>query len=166
LTLLIDDAGVGDLLSGVVIGIYRPEADRFDFEMVDVQYFQKGNFKRRGYLRETADIVLRLVERFKLEEAEPIEICSSFVFDEAVKRLKSKYGESQVKVVKIVGKTQDETERAYLNELRKLGYEPISDRDTRRARSFFHMLRWVKHDRSRLRHAKTGWPRLRRYLKF
>jgi hypothetical protein len=166
LTLLIDDAGVGDLLSGVVIGIYRPETDRFDFEMVDVQYFQKGSFKRRGYLRETADVVLRLVERFKLEETEPIEICSSFIFDEAVKQLKDKHGESRVKVVKIVGKAQDETEKAYLDELRKLGYEPISDRDMRRARSFFHMLRWVKQDRSRLRYAKTGWPRLRRYIRF
>lgn len=166
MTLLIDDAGVGDLLSGVVIGIYRPETDRFDFEMVDVQYFQKGSFKRRGYLRETADVVLRLVERFKLEETEPIEICSSFIFDEAVKQLKDKHGESRVKVVKIVGKAQDETEKAYLDELRKLGYEPISDRDMRRARSFFHMLRWVKQDRSRLRYAKTGWPRLRRYIRF
>lgn len=166
MTLLIDDAGVGDLLSGVVIGIYRPETDRFDFEMVDVQYFQKGAFKRRGYLRETADVVLRLVERFKLEETEPIEICSSFIFDEAVKQLKDKHGESRVKVVKIVGKAQDETEKAYLDELRKLGYEPISDRDMRRARSFFHMLRWVKQDRSRLRYAKTGWPRLRRYIRF
>lgn len=166
MTLLIDDAGVGDLLSGVVIGIYRPETDRFDFEMVDVQYFQKGAFKRKGYLRETADVVLRLVERFRLEETETIEICSSFIFDEAVKQLKDKHAESRVKVVKIVGKAQDETEKAYLNELRKLGYESISDRDTRRARSFFHMLRWVKQDRSRLQYAKTGWPRLRRYIRF
>jgi len=165
MTLQIDDAGVGDLLSGVVIGIYKPETDRFDFEMIDVQYFQKGNFKRKKYLTEVANTVLRLVNRFSPDETEPIEICSSFILAEAVKQLENKYGESRVKVVKIVGKAQEETEKAYLNELRRLGYEPISDRETRRARSFFHMLRWVKKDLSRLQFAKTGWPRLRRYIR-
>jgi hypothetical protein len=165
MTLQIDDAGVGDLLSGVVIGIYKPETDRFDFEMIDVRYFQKGDFKRKKYLTEAANTVLRLVNGFSPDETERIEICSSFILAEAVKHLADKYGESRVKVVKIVGKAQEETENAYLNELRRLGYEPISDREMRRARSFFHMLRWVKKDRSRLQFAKTGWPRLRRYIR-
>ena len=165
MTLQIDDAGVGDLLSGVVIGIYKPETDHFDFEMIDVRYFQKGDFKRKKYLTEAANTVLRLVNRFSPGETEPIEICSSFILAEAVKQLENKYGETRVKVVKIVGKAQEETEKAYLNELRRLGYEPISDRETRRARSFFDMLRWVKKDRSRLQFAKTGWPRLRRYIR-
>jgi len=165
LTLQIDDAGVGDLLSGVVIGIYRPETDRFDFDVIGVEHFQKARFRQKTYLREVASVVLRLVERFGLREDEKIEVCSGFILTEAVKLLKRKYGDSRVTVVKIVGRAQHETEEAYLNELRNLGYEPISDRDARRARSFFHMLRWVKQDPSRLRCAKTGWPRLRRYIR-
>jgi hypothetical protein len=165
MTLQIDDAGVGDLLSGVVIGIYKPETDRFDFEMIDVRYFQKGHFKRKKYLTEAANVVLRLVDKLGPDEKETMEICSSFILAEAVKQLENKYGESRVKVVKIVGKAQEETENAYLNQLRKLGYEPVSDREMRRGRSFFHMLRWVKKDRSRLQFAKTGWPRLRRYIR-
>lgn len=166
MTLQIDDAGVGDLLSGVVIGVYRPETDRFDFDTIGVEYFQKGRFRRKMYLREAANIALRLVEKICPSEDEKIEVCSGFVLSEAVTQLKRKYGDSRVVVVKITGKAQDRTERAYLEQLRSLGYRPISDRDTKRARSFFHMLQWVKRDRSRLRYAKTGWPRLRRYIRF
>ena len=166
MTLQIDDAGVGDLLSGVVIGIYRPETDRFDFEVVNVEHFQKARFRQKTYLREAARIALRLVERFGLGEDEKIEVCSGFILSEAVRLMKRNYGDSRVTVVKITGAAQNRTEAAYLNELRSLGYEPILDRDERRGRSFFHMLRWVKKDRSRLRYAKTGWPRLRRYIKF
>jgi len=165
LTLQIDDAGVGDLLSGVVIGAYRPEADRFVFKTVDVHFFQRARFRRKAYLNEATSVVLQLVEGLNLGGEESIEICSSFILAEAAKELRSRYGDSRVTVVKIVGKAQDETEKAYLNELRKLGYEPIPDREERRARSFFHMLRWLKKDRSRLRYAKTGWPRLRRYIR-
>jgi hypothetical protein len=165
LTLQIDDAGVGDLLSGVVIGIYRPETERFDFEVIGVKYFQKPKFSQKAYLHEAASTALRLVRCSALGEAEMIEVCSSFILAEAVKQLRKAYGESRVKTVKITGKAQDKTEQAYLDEIRKLGYYPLSDRDVRRARSFFHMLRWVRKDRSRLRHAKTGWPRLRRYIR-
>jgi len=166
LTLQIDDAGVGDLLSGAVIGIYRPETDRFEFELIDVEHFQKPRFRQKTYLHEAAKAALRLVERLGPAEDEKIEICSGFVLSEAVKLLKKKYGNSKVTIVKIVGTAQNRTEDAYLNELRKLGYTPILDRDARRARSFFHMLRWVKQDCSRLRYVKTGWPRLRRYIRF
>lgn len=166
MTLQIDDAGVGDLLSGVVIGIYRPETGRFDFEVIGVRYFQKPRFRQKAYLHEAANAALRLVKSSAPGEAEVIEVCSSFILAEAVEQLKKTYGEPRVRTVKIVGMAQDKTEAAYLDEIRKLGYDPIPDRDARRARSFFHMLRWVREDRSRLRHAKTGWPRLRRYIRF
>lgn len=166
MTLQIDDAGVGDLLNGVVIGIYRPETDRFDFDVINVEYFQKARFKQKTYLPEVANVALRLVEKFCLGKDEKIEVCSGFILSEAVKLLRRKYGDSTVTVVKIVGKAQHRTEEAFLNELRNLGYEPIPSRDARRARSFFHMLRWVRQDRSRLRYVKTGWPRLRRYIRF
>src|SRR5207247_10424171 len=65
----------------------------------------------------------------------------------------------------ISGRAQDNVETAYLDEIRNLGYKPLVDRDEKRARSFFHMLRWVKSDPDRLRLAKTGWPRLKRYMR-
>ena len=71
----------------------------------------------------------------------------------------------RVHVSVISGKAQDNVETAYLDEIRNLGYRPLADRDEKRARSFFHMLRWVKSDPDRLKLAKTGWPRLKRYVR-
>jgi len=101
----------------------------------------------------------------KLGPDEEIEICSSFVFDETRPRLAELFGKERVKMSVITGRAQDNVETAYLDEIRNLGYDPIEDRDEKRARSFFHMLRWVKNDPRRLRLAKTGWPRLKRYIK-
>ena len=76
-----------------------------------------------------------------------------------------RFGKDRVRVSVISGEAQNNVETAYLDEVRNLGYEPIKERDEKRARSFFHMLRWVKSNPNRLRYAKTGWPRLRRYIR-
>ena len=55
---------------------------------------------------------------------------------------------------------------AYLDEIRNLGYEPLPERDEKRAKNFFHMMRWLKEHPDMLPYAKTGWPRLARYRMF
>jgi len=165
LTIQIDDAGVGDLLHGVVIGAYRPETREFFYDMVDVKFFQPPLFRSKGYLTQASAIVNQLTERMKVLEGEQIAICSSFIFEKAVRDLEEKYGKEKVTVSKITSNAQNLVETAYLDEIRNLGYEPIDEREEKRARSFFHMLRWVKEEPSRFRFAKTGWPRLARYVK-
>jgi CxxC-x17-CxxC domain-containing protein len=51
-------------------------------------------------------------------------------------------------------------------QIRNLGYEPLEEREDKRAKSFFHMMRWLKENPDKLRYAKTGWPRLSRYRLF
>ncbi|MCJ7456495.1 hypothetical protein MUP07_07090 [Candidatus Bathyarchaeota archaeon] len=165
MTLQIDDAGVGDLLYGVIVGAYRPETGEFTYDVVGVEFFQPPKFGRKAYLERASEIVMQIVERMRLFDNEPIQICSSFVFEKAVRLLEETYGKDRVTVSKIVGRAQHLVETAYLDEIRNLGYEPILEREEKRARSFFHMLRWLKKDPRRFRHAKTGWPRLRRYVK-
>lgn len=165
MTLQIDDAGVGDLLHGVVVGAYRPETGAFSYDMVEVEFFQQPEFRRKGYLEEASKIVVQIIEKMKLAENEPILICSSYIFEKAVRDLEEKYGRERVTVTKITGGAQRFVETAYLDELRNLGYEPLTEREEKRARSFFHMLRWLKKDPYRFKHAKTGWPRLKRYMK-
>jgi hypothetical protein len=165
MTLQIDDAGVGDLLHGVVVGAYRPETGEFSYDMVEVEFFQQPEFGRKGYLEEASKIVMQIIEKMKLTENEPILICSSYIFEKAVRDLEEKYGRERVTVTKITGDAQRFVETAYLDELRNLGYEPLTEREEKRARSFFHMLRWLKKDPYRFEHAKTGWPRLKRYMK-
>jgi hypothetical protein len=165
MTLQIDDAGGGDLLHGVVVGAYRPATGQFTYEMVNVEFFQHPKFDRKAYLEETSKIVMKIIDRMKLGENEPVLICSSYLFEQAVRDLEEKYGKERVTVTKITGDAQRFVETAYLDELRNLGYEPLSEREEKRARSFFHMLRWLKKDPRRFKHAKTGWPRLKKYMK-
>ncbi len=156
---------MGDLLFGAIVGAHRKETDEFHYDVIPVAYFQSPDFRRKLYLKKATELTLRLLDEMKLGSDEDIEICRSFLFDETRPRLAEQFGKERVKVSVISGKAQDNVETAYLDEIRNLGYSPLEDRDEKRARSFFHMLRWLKSDPNRLKFAKTGWPRLRRYIR-
>ena len=156
---------MGDLLFGAIVGAHRKETGEFHYDVIPVGYFQPPDFRRKLYLKKATELTLSLLQQMKLGEGEEIEICSSFLFDETRPGLMKQYGTERVRISVISGKAQDNVETAYLDEIRNLGYKPLTDRDEKRARSFFHMLRWVKSDPDRLRLAKTGWPRLKRYMR-
>jgi CxxC-x17-CxxC domain-containing protein len=42
----------------------------------------------------------------------------------------------------------------------------LVEREEKRAKNFFHMMRWLRDNPSMLIYAKTGWPRLSRYRMF
>ena len=166
MTIIIDDAGSGDLLFGVVIGAFRLETGEFKYGLVDVKFFQSELFGQKEYLQEASRIVSELVALLKVKSDEEIHVCQGNIFDEAVAELRKVYGEECVRRVRVTGEPQRLTEIAYLDEIRNLGYEPIAEREDKRARSFFHMMRWLKANPAMLRYAKTGWPRLARYRLF
>jgi CxxC-x17-CxxC domain-containing protein len=165
MTLIIDDAGSGDLLFGVVIGIYREETDVFKYDLIDVKFYQ-DLFCEKEYLKEASRITKRLVDALQLKPEEEIHVCQGNIFDVAVADLQKALGEERVTRVRVTGETQRLVEIAYLDEIRNLGYEPLEERDEKRAKSFFHMMRWLKAHPDMLRYAKTGWPRLKRYSLF
>ncbi|NQT07672.1 hypothetical protein HQ586_01210 [Candidatus Bathyarchaeota archaeon] len=160
MTILIDDAGYGDLLHGAVIGAYRPETDDFVYDVVHVKYFQKPLFKKQAYRDETRLIAQQLVRRLNPRKDEKIEICRGDILDKAAATLKESYGDERVERVKVEGRAQDLIEGAYLDEIRNLGYEPIPDRTEKWSKSFWHMYRWLKANPRMIKYAKTGWPRL------
>jgi len=164
MTLQIDDAGVGDFLLGVAIGAYRPESKEFDYDMIDVSMFQPPRFSKKLYITKTSQLVLQLLKRMNLGHEEVVEICPSYIFEDAIRKLRMELGEKRVKVLAITGEAQELVEKAYIDEVHKMGYQPIPEREKHRAKSFFHMLRWVKRNPKRFKYAKTGWPRLKRYL--
>jgi len=157
---------MGDLLYGVVIAAYRSETREFRYEIIDVKYFRPPKFRTKQYLKEAAKIVLQLLDKLRLQPDEPINICQGYIFDEAVKNLQKTYGETRIKRVQVTGEPQRLTETAYLDELRNLGYQPVKERDSKRAKSFFHMMNWLQKNPDKLIYAKTGWPRLARYRLF
>jgi len=166
MTIIMDDAGIGDLLFGVVIGAFRDSTREFRYDVIDVKYFKDRFFLRKAYLKQCSKIVSKLLAEMKPKSEEEIHICRGYIFDEVIEKLKRKYGEDRIRRVKVTGEPQDLTEIAYLDELRNLGYEPLEKRENKRAESFFHMMRWLKKNPDMLKYAKTGWPRLQRYKLF
>ena len=165
MTLIVDDAGSGDLLFGVVIGAYREETDEFKYDVIDVRFYQEI-FREKEYLQEASHIVGKLALWFNLKPDEAIHICQGCIFDVAATELRKVYGEDRVKRIRVVGEAQRLTEIAYLDEIRNLGYEPLAEREEKRGKSFFHMMRWLKDNPEMLRYTKTGWPRLKNYHLF
>ena len=166
MTIIIDDAGMGDLLFGVVIAAFRDSTHEFKYGVIDVKYFKGNFFSRKAYLKQCSKIVSKLLTEIKPEPEEEIHLCRGYIFDEAIEKLNQKYGEDRIHRVKVVGEAQDLAETAYLDEIRNLGYEPLEERESKRAKSFFHMMNWLKKNPSMLKYAKTGWPRLQRYKFF
>ncbi len=167
MTILIDDAGTGDLLWGVVIGAYQPETDTFLYDIIDVSFYRNGIFQEKKYFEEAARIALGLVERLNLKPYEKIKVCQGDILNVAAERLKEKFGEDTVERVHVEGRAQKLIEGAYTEELRNLGYEPMPDRTERWGKSFWHMYDWVKKDPDeRVKWAKTGFPNLKKFKLF
>ncbi len=165
MTIIVDDAGSGDLLFGVVIGVYREETGEFKYDVIDVSFYQ-DRFCDKEYLQETSRVTSQLVAAFNPKPDEEIHVCQGCIFDVAAADLQKVHGKERVSRVKVTGEAQRLVEIAYLDEIRNLGYEPLAEREAKRAKSFFHMMRWLKANPAMLRYAKTGWPRLKRYRLF
>lgn len=166
MTIVIDDAGSGDLLWGVVIGAYRPETDTFLYDLIPVEQFQEPVYAEKRHFTEAAIISQRLVSRLQLAENEKIQICQGNILDEAAKTLREQYGENRVERVHIEGRAQHLIELAYLEELRNLGYEPLVDRTEKWGKSFRDMLEWVKQKPERVKWAKSAFPNIQRMKLF
>ncbi|MFH0749079.1 MAG: hypothetical protein V1915_04085 [Candidatus Bathyarchaeota archaeon] len=166
MTIIIDDAGSGDLLFGVVIGAYRSEDQDFRYDVIDVQYFQQPRFSQKEYLRQASNTVFSLLGKLELKMDEPIRVCRGYIFDIAVNDLIQTYGANRISRIKVVGEPQRLTETAYLEEIGNLGYRPLREREEKRAKNFYHMMQWLKGNQEMIKYVKTGWPRLSRYLIF
>lgn len=166
MTIIVDDAGSGDLLFGVVIGAYREETSEFKYDLIDVRFYQPELFSTKEYLQESMRVVSELLAKLEIKPEEEIHICQGCIFDVAVEELRKTYGEEKVKRIKVVGEPQRLVEVSYLDEIRNLGYEPLAEREEKRAKSFFHMMRWLKAHPEMIRYTKTGWPRLKKYRLF
>ena len=165
MTILIDDAGSGDLLHGAVIGAYRVEDDYFIYDLIHPRFFQNPLYREKRHLEEAKRIALELVRRLEPKEGERIVICSGDILDGAAEALAELYG-GVVERGHIEGRCQYLVEAAYEDELRNIGYEPLEERTSKWGKSFWHMYRWLSEDPSRKRFAKTGFPKLKRYPLF
>ena len=101
-------------MESVYISAFRDSTQQFRYDIIDVKYFRPRAFARKAYLKQCSKIVSKLIAEMKPKPEEEIHICRGYIFDEAVEKLKQKYGEDRIHRVKVVGETQDLTEVATL----------------------------------------------------
>jgi len=160
LTIQIDDAGWGDLLGGVIIAAYRIETEQFAYRLIDVKFFQEPAFDEKHYLDEASKAAQELLSITELNapKSEPIQLCTGYILSRAVYDL-NRAGYKTV-ACKIIGPLQERGEQAFLDELRKMGYDPMPNREAdgrARAKSFYDMLNWAKAKPERMSLIKSGW---------
>ena len=68
MAVIIDDAGSGDLLFGVVIGAFNDKNKDFRYDVVDVRYFQPPIFRQKLYLKQASKVVFSLLNRLKIQQ--------------------------------------------------------------------------------------------------
>ncbi len=155
MTVMVDDAGIGDPVGGCVIGALRVEDGAFIWGLIPVCFFQEPLFREKKYLEEAVRVVLRCLKRLEVRKGEAIKVCRGDIFRFARKQLSRKF---DVEAVKIEGELQLLVEEVFLEHLFGLGVprEMLSVESGKER--FVKLLRWVyEKPEERLKVAKTGW---------
>ncbi|MFX1474636.1 MAG: isopentenyl phosphate kinase [Promethearchaeota archaeon] len=154
MTVFVDDAGWGDPVGGVIIGIYRVETEEYLSREIEVTHFQPPNFTQRTYLNRGLELVLEGFRCLFVQKDEPIHVCRGVVLDGVREGLTHRGYE--VIPTKIEGRLQELVEASLVESLARLGLPNIPTVSGKER--FFRQLEWIQEDlRRRERFAKTGW---------
>jgi hypothetical protein len=151
--IIIDDAGWGDLLLGVVVGAVKPPDPRYMERRIPTSSFQPPNFGKKRYLDDAVKIAEEIIEVMRPDEQTHFEISSSYVLS-SVRRYLQNRG-FKVEKVDATGELQEMVQRGYVRWCVEAGV-PADLLKTKRR--FWTLLEWVAeipHLREGL--VKTGW---------
>ncbi|MCW3975561.1 MAG: hypothetical protein NWE86_04890 [Candidatus Bathyarchaeota archaeon] len=151
--ILIDDAGWGDLILGVVIGALKPPDPRYMERRIPISSFQPPNFENKKYLDDAVKIADEIVEVMRPDMETNFKVCSGYVLSSIRKHLRERG--FRVEEVEITGELQEMVERGYIRWCKEMGVPTERLEDKRR---FWTFLEWVA-EKPRLREnlVKTGW---------
>ncbi len=151
--ILIDDAGWGDLILGVVIGVLKPPDRKYMERRIPVSSFQPPNFENKKYLDDTVKIADEIVEVMQPDTETSFKVCSGYVLSGIRRRLRERG--FKVEEVEVAGQLQEKVERGYMRWCKEMGV-PIERLEGKRR--FWALLEWVaENPRLRERLVKTGW---------
>ena len=151
--ILIDDAGWGDLILGVVIGAFKLPDRKYLHRRISVSSFQPPNFKNKRYLDDAIKIADEIIEVMQPDRDTRFKVCSGYVLSSIRGHLRDQ-GFS-VKEVEITGELQEMVERGYVEWCVEVGVPAERLEDERR---FWTLLEWVAEEpKIRERLVKTGW---------
>jgi len=150
---LIDDAGWGDLILGVVIGALQLPRGRYMRRRIPVSSFQSPNFENKRYLDDAVKIAKEIVEVMQPDSETRFKVCTGYVLSGIRDYLRKQ--RFNVQEVKITGKLQEMVERSYVKWCKEVGVPAERLKDRRR---FWALLEWVA-EKPKLREklVKTGW---------
>ena len=156
--ILIDDAGWGDLILGVVIGALQLPNRKYMRRRIPVSSFQSQNFENKRYLEDAVRIVEEIVEVMRPDKETHFKVCSGYVLSSIRSYLREQG--FKVEKVEIVGELQEMVERSYVRWCIEVGMPAESLKDKRH---FWTLLEWVA-ERPKLREklVKTGWKSWKR----
>jgi len=151
--ILIDDAGWGDLILGVVIGALKPPDRRYMERRIPVSSFQPPNFENKRYLDDAVMIAEEIVEVMQPDRETRFRVCSGYVLSSIRRHLLNQGFD--VEEVEIAGELQEMVERSYVKWCKEVGVPAERLEDERR---FWTLLEWVA-EKPKIREnlVKTGW---------
>ena len=153
--ILIDDAGWGDIILGVVIGALKLPERRYMERRIPVSSFQSPNFEQKQYLEDTAKIAEEFVEVMHPDEETYFEVCSGFVLSRIQTYLKNQG--FHVDKAKIAGELQERVEKGFIDWCVEVGV-PREKLEIQSRRRFYTLLEWVAEKiEIREKLVKTGW---------
>ncbi len=150
--ILIDDAGWGDLILGVVIGALKLPDRRYLDRRIPVSSFQPPNFENKRYLDDAVKIAEEIVKVMQPDMETNFKVCSGYVLSSIRRHLRNQG--FNVEEVEITGELQEMVERSYVRWCKEVGV-PTERLDKRR---FSTLLEWVaEKPEIREKLVKTGW---------
>jgi len=150
---LVDDAGWGDIILGVVIGALKLPDRRYLERRIPVSSFQSPNFENKQYLDDAVKIADEIVKVMRPDEETNFKICSGYVLSSVRRLLRDR--RFSVEEVEITGELQEMVERSYVRWCIEVGVPAEILKDER---SFWALLEWVgERPEPREKLVKTGW---------
>jgi hypothetical protein len=156
--ILMDDAGWGDLILGVVIGTFKLPDRRYLERRISVSSFQPPNFENKQYLDDAVNIADEVVEVMQPDRETRFKICSGYVLSSIRNHLRDQG--FNVEEVEIEGELQEMVEKGYLKWCKEVGVPRERLEDKKR---FWTLLEWVaEKPKIREKLVKTGWKSWKR----
>ena len=170
MSILIDDAGWGCLVGGVLIGACRVEREEFFWKEIPVEQFQEPKFSQGTYLEIGAQLAAELLRKLSAPADEPITVCMGYVL-QGIREWLATSEYTQWESGKVGEPLQGLIEHALQDYLCELGleidYETLTQKQ---GLAFYKAVEWLHggnprtHPRAlphREECGKTGWSTFR-----
>ena len=146
--ILIDDAGWGDLILGVVIGALKLPDHKYMERRIPVSSFQPPKFKKKSYLDEAVEIAEEIAKVMNADKRTCFRICSGYVLSSIRNHLRS-LG-FRVELIEITGELQERVEHGYVKWCIEVGVPAIRLQDKKR---FWTFLEWIREKPEKFRYS-------------